>query len=525
MSTRKPPFLGRLAVQKGILTREQLMAALEVHESGPEARRFGAVLVEMGFVSQPQLAELVSEQNRLVEQIRAKRGAAAETGPAAPQGPQAPSPSAQPSPSQPGVASEAPMPEAAPAPVAAVPQPAKASLAPVAAAPSTPEAPPTPAAAAPPTATQAPAPAAAAAAPAGPALRVSGAPRDPAALDALLRQAVDRGASDIHVHSGAPVQLRLAGALTAEGSAVSPEHAEALLLNALSAEDAALLLERGELDVCHTVAGVGRFRANLYRQQGGLDGVFRHVPPTPPGFAELGLPETLEKFVDYHQGMVLVTGPTGCGKTSTLAALLNLVNERRPDHILTVEDPIEYVHESKRALVNQRSVERHTGSFARALRAALREDPDVIVIGELRDLETISLALTAAETGHFVLATLHTGSSIRTINRLVGAFPSNQQDQIRTMISESLRAVISQRLIPRADGQGRVPALETLVVNRAVANLIRENKTFQIQSILQTGTKQGMITLEQSVRQLLSEGTISEDEANQHLEESKEKAA
>jgi twitching motility protein PilT len=522
MSTRKPPFLGRLAVQKGILTREQLMAALEEHESGPEKRRFGAVLVQMGFVSQPQLAELVSEQNRLVEQLRAKRGVSAETGPAAPPVSQTSNPSAQPSPSQPEPVSAAPNPVAPPAPVAASPPASEAPPAPVAAAAPAPEASPAPVVAAPPTPAQSAAPGTA---PAGPALRVSGAPRDPAALDALLRQAVDQGASDIHVHSGAPIQVRVAGALTGEGPVVSPEHAEALLLNALSAEDAALLQERGELDVCHTIAGVGRFRANLYRQQAGLDGVFRYVPPAPPGMAELGLPETLEKFVDYHQGMVLVTGPTGCGKTSTLAALLNLVNERRPDHILTVEDPIEYVHESKRALVNQRSVERHTGSFARALRAALREDPDVIVIGELRDLETISLALTAAETGHFVLATLHTGSSIRTINRLVGAFPSNQQDQIRTMISESLRAVISQRLIPRADGQGRVPAVETLVVNRAVANLIRENKAFQIQSILQTGAKQGMITLEQSVRNLLSEGVISEDEASQYLEDSQEKAA
>jgi twitching motility protein PilT len=552
MGTRKPPFLGRLAVQQGLLTREQLIAALDEHERAPEPRRFGAVLVKMGLISQPQLVELVNEQNRLVEQQRARKAAAggqsapaarpqaraAEATPSAPARPMpaaAPSPgvdaapsAAAPSPSaDEAPAAAAPPPSADAAPAAAAPTPS-ADAAPAAAAPTPsadaarPDAPPAPEAGAPPQgaspdSTEAPA--------AGPALRVSGAPRDPAALDGLLRHAVEKGASDVHIHSGAPLQMRLAGALTAEGPVVEPEKAEGLLLNALSAEDAALLQDRGELDICHSIPGVGRFRANFYRQQAGLDGVFRFVPPSPPSLEDLGLPETLEKFTDFHQGMVLITGPTGCGKTSTMAAMLNLLNERRPDHILTVEDPIEYVHESKKALVNQRSVERHTGSFARALRAALREDPDVIVIGELRDLETISLALTAAETGHFVLATLHTGSSIRTINRLVGAFPSNQQDQVRTMLSESLRAVISQRMIPRADGQGRVAALETLVVNRAVANLIRENKTFQIHSILQTGAKQGMITLDQSVRQFLAEGVISEEEARRNMEDTQEKAA
>ena len=482
------------------------MAALEEHERAPEPTRFGAVLVKMGLISRPQLVELVNEQNRMVEQQRARQAAAGGPAAGTARPPAEEVHGAAPDRAAPNVPAQA-TPAAAPAPPAA---PAQSAPVPAPAAGDSSESANTVSSEAP---------------PAGPALRVSGAPRDPAALDALLRQAVERGASDIHIHSGAPMQLRLAGTLTADGADVSSEKAEKLLLNALSAEDAALLQERGELDICHTIAGVGRFRANFYRQQKGLDGVFRYVPQSPPSLQDLGLPETLEKFVDYHQGMVLVTGPTGCGKTSTMAALINLLNERRPDHILTVEDPIEYVHESKKALVNQRSVERHTGSFARALRAALREDPDVIVIGELRDIETISLALTAAETGHLVLATLHTGSSIRTINRMVGAFPSNQQDQVRTMLSESLRAVISQRMIPRADGQGRVAALETLVVNRAVANLIRENKTFQIHSILQTGAKQGMVTLDQSVRQLLADGVISDEQAAQHLEDKQEKAA
>jgi twitching motility protein PilT len=208
-----------------------------------------------------------------------------------------------------------------------------------------------------------------------------------------------------------------------------------------------------------------------------------------------------------------------------MAALVNLVNEERRDHILTIEDPIEYLHPSKRCLVNQRSVRRHTESFARALRAALREDPDVVVIGELRDLETISLAMTAAETGHFVLATLHTNDTIRTINRLVGAFPSDQQPQVRTMLSESLRAVLSQRLIPSADGQGRVPATELLWVNKAVGNLIRENKTFQIRSILQTGAAHGMSLMDQSLAQLVAAGTITKEEAARHAEDARKMAA
>ena len=203
------------------------------------------------------------------------------------------------------------------------------------------------------------------------------------------------------------------------------------------------------------------------------------------------------------------------------AALVDLINEERHEHILTIEDPIEYLHPSKRCLVNQRSVHRHTESFARALRAALREDPDVIVVGELRDLETISLALSAAETGHLVMATLHTNNAIRTLNRIIGAFPADQQGQVRMMISESLRVVISQRLIPRADGQGRVAAIENLVVNRAVGNLIRENKTFQIHSILQTGSSQGMILLDHSIKALLDAGTISREEALRNCEDAK----
>jgi twitching motility protein PilT len=346
------------------------------------------------------------------------------------------------------------------------------------------------------------------------------------ALDRILREGIARGASDIHFHSGVGVQLRVSGRLVAtDGPSLEATVAESVILGALPERERKLLDEHGDLDFCHEVAGAGRFRGNIYRQHRGLDAVFRFIPPDPPSLEQLGLPPALARLTAYHQGLVLVTGPSGCGKSSTLAALVNLINEERREHILTIEDPVEYVHRSKRCLVNQRSVHRHTESFARALRAALREDPDVIVIGELRDLETISLALTAAETGHLVLATLHTDNAIRTINRLIGSYPSDAQGQIRTMLSESLRAVVSQRLIPRADGKGRVAAIETLIVNKAVGNLIRENKTFQIQSILQTGAAQGMALLDASIRQHVQSGAIAREEALRYCAEPKNLSA
>jgi len=266
---------------------------------------------------------------------------------------------------------------------------------------------------------------------------------------------------------------------------------------------------------------VGRFRASIYRQQRGVDGVFRPIPTHPPTLEQLGMPANLARLTSYHQGLVLVTGPAGCGKSSTLAALVNLINENRPDHILTVEDPIEYVHTSKRAVINQRQVVTQTATFASALRAALREDPDVIVIGELRDLETISLAITAAETGHLVMATLHTNNTIRTINRILDVFPPKQQPQIRAMVSESLRAIVSQRLVPTADGRRRVPALEILFVKPAISNLIRDQKTFQIRSILQTGRSEGMCLLDDSLLDLVKSGTITKEAARRICDDPK----
>ncbi|HEX3531730.1 MAG TPA: PilT/PilU family type 4a pilus ATPase [Thermoanaerobaculia bacterium] len=345
-------------------------------------------------------------------------------------------------------------------------------------------------------------------------------------LDAILEYAVERNASDIHVHSAAPLKMRINGRLQEiEDEVLDRDLAAAVLGEVLTPEQKSILDTLGQVDFAYTLPGKGRFRSNAYRQQRGTDAVFRAIPPEPPTLASLGLPETLARFANFHQGLVLITGPAGCGKSSTLAAMINIINQERHDHIITVEDPIEYLHRSQKCVVNQRQVGRHTNSFARALRAALREDPDVIALGELRDLETISLALTAAETGHLVLATLHTSNSIRTINRVLGVFPPSQQEQIKTMISESLRAVISQRLVPRADDKGRVAALEVLVCNKAVGNLIRENKTFQIRSVLQTGSAQGMCLLDGSLAELVKQKVITREEAARQADDPQKFAA
>ena len=340
-------------------------------------------------------------------------------------------------------------------------------------------------------------------------------------LEEILAAGVGAKASDIHLHAGGPLKQRLLGELVVVEESIDSALVERMVAASLTPEQREQLRHEGELDYCFDLPGIGRFRANAYRQQRGLDAVFRSVSDRPPTLQELGLPDELKKYTDYHQGMVLITGPAGCGKSSTLAALVNHINENRDDHILTVEDPIEIVHPSKRCLVNQRHAGHHTKTFSRALRAALREDPDIIVIGELRDLETISLAMTAAETGHFVLATLHTANAVRTVNRMIGAFPSNEQDQVRAMLSESLRAVISQRLVPTADGQGRVAALEMLVINRAIGNLVRDQKTIQIRSSMQTGRAHGMYLLEQSLNELVAKGRITREVALSLAEEEK----
>lgn len=510
MSRDKPvPLIGRLAVQLKLIGMEQLSEATEVQGREPE-RNLGSIFVEKGFISSRQLERLVNVQAELIAKHRARKAAG---------GPVVPPPEIKLK--KRVVSSAPPATRAAPSRVGkgaaapAAPSQAPAAAVPVPTVPRPPESKPAPAA---PT----PVPAAATAV-AEPALELSIA--DPAEADCerlhqMLRDAVLAGASDIHVHAGAKPQHRVNGKLLALGAtSMDPEEAERLVAASLTVEERARLVRRGELDFCLSVDGIGRFRANAYRQQHGFDVTFRSIPAEPPTLDDLGLPRELAKFTNYHQGMVLITGPAGCGKSSTMAALVNLVNEEREEHILTVEDPIEVIHPSKRCLVNQRHAGCHTESFARALRGALREDPDIIVIGELRDLETISLAMTAAETGHFVLATLHTSNAVRTINRMIGAFPSNQQGQVRTMLSESLRAVISQRLVPTADESGRVPALEILVINKAISNLVREEKTVQIRSALQTGRSHGMVLLEQSLNELFKSGIVTREEALKNAED------
>ena len=499
MGDSNDALLGRIALHTKLISQDQLNQATDSQGRGGGRQRLGEILVEKGFINPSQLQKLLAAQKQVLAKQAAQRAAKTvasvlpepETGAASAIAPTPPR--SDPSLDRPASPASA-APRAAAAPVRTDPVAKTVSAEPVA------EATPNPRR--------------------GPAL--TGDPQAREALHAILRDAVAGGASDIHLHAGAPLRQRRNGVLEeASGPPLDPARTDAMLRSILTQEQATALDENGQVDLAYTLAGVARFRANLYRQQRGTDGVLRAVPDHPPSLEELGLPSSLARLTNYHQGMVLVTGPSGCGKSSTMAAFLNLVNEERTDHILTIEDPIEVLHSAKSCQVNQRQVRSHTESFGRALRAALREDPDVIAIGELRDLETISLALTAAETGHFVLGTLHTSSTIRTIDRLIGVFPPDQQTQVRTMLSESLRAIVSQRLVVRADGSGRVPVLEVLIVNKAISNLIRENKTFQIRSVLQTGASQGMCLLDSSLEALVKQGVITKEEALRNAEEPK----
>jgi twitching motility protein PilT len=341
-----------------------------------------------------------------------------------------------------------------------------------------------------------------------------------AALDRFLRFSVQSAASDLHLSPGHEPTVRLHGTLRKiKAPILKAEEAQALLLEALTPYQKKILESKRSIDFCYEVPGLARFRANVFWQRLGLAGTFRTLPSKVPTLAELGMPPVIERLLTYRQGLVLVTGPAGSGKTTTLAAMINYINEHRQEHIITVEDPIEIVHTHKRCTVTQREVHSHTESFGAALRAALREDPDVILIGEMRDLETISIAITSAETGHLVLGTLHTPGASRTVNRLVDVFPPDQVSQIRAMVSESLRGVVSQLLIPRADGKGRVDALEILVCTPAIANLIRENRTFQIPSLMQIGIKQGMRLMDKGLAELVMSGAIKEEEAVMRAED------
>jgi twitching motility protein PilT len=333
-------------------------------------------------------------------------------------------------------------------------------------------------------------------------------------LRTLLTFAKEQGASDLHLSAGQPPALRLRGEMVRlDMPPFTPEETKAAVDAILTEGQKKAFEERKDLDFAFAIHGVSRFRANLLLQQRGMAAVFRVVPAEIQTLEALGMPKVLKDLASLEKGLVLVTGPTGSGKSTTLAAMVDFVNETTRGHILTIEDPIEFVHTPKQCFINQREVGPHSVSFENALRAALREDPDVILVGELRDLETTQLAISAAETGHLVFATLHTNSASKTIDRIVDIFPSGQQSQIRTMLSESLEGVVAQTLMPTKDGKGRVAALEILVGVPALRNLIREDKTSQILSVIQTGAQHGMQSLDQSLRDLVMQGKLTREQA------------
>jgi twitching motility protein PilT len=330
-------------------------------------------------------------------------------------------------------------------------------------------------------------------------------------IDDLLEQMAARGASDLHVTVGTPPAIRLRGHLERiEGvDPLSADDTQMLLYRVLSSEQQKQLEIKRQLDFAYAVPGVARFRVNVFFQREALGAAFRVIPHDIKSLEELGLPPSLHEFTAKPRGIVLVTGPTGSGKSTTLAAIIDEINRTRHDHILTIEDPIEFVHKHKRCVVNQREIGPDAVSFGEALRAALRQDPDVILLGEMRDLETISTALTAAETGHLVFGTLHTQSASSTVDRIIDVFPAEQQEQVRIMIAGSLQGVVTQALLPTADGSGRVAALEILFPDDAVRNLIRQGKVEQIYSIMQTGTSKGMQTMEQALAELVMRRVVT----------------
>lgn len=332
-------------------------------------------------------------------------------------------------------------------------------------------------------------------------------------IEELLRRTVHSKASDLHLTVGAPPTIRLHGEMEKlPYPELTRDVLRMMLIGILTGEQQNRFEDKRDLDFSIEIPNLARFRANFFVGRRGEGAVFRVIPTEIKSFGDLGLPPVLAEMARQERGLVLVTGPTGSGKSTTLAAMVDLVNSERAAHILTVEDPIEFVHPHKKCLVNQREVKVHTESFASALRAALREDPDVILVGEMRDLETISLAVSAAETGHLVFGTLHTSSAAQTVDRIIDVFPPHQQSQIRTQLSESLQGVIAQTLIPKIGG-GRVAALEIMTTTAAVKNLIREGKTFQLPSIIETGSNLGMQTLDQALQELVIKGTITPENA------------
>jgi twitching motility protein PilT len=334
-------------------------------------------------------------------------------------------------------------------------------------------------------------------------------------IDKLLARIREEGCSDLHITVGEPPIVRKRGKLDRldDLPALDARQAQKAIAQILDSRHKNAIRELGEVDFCHAIPDVGRYRVNAYMQRLGLCAAFRVIPNVPPTFADLRIPGRLTELLDYHQGIIIVSGPAASGKSTTLAAIVNLINETKADHVITLEDPIEFVHPVKMALVNQREIGSHSESFARALRASLRQDPDVIMVGEMRDVETIRMALMAAETGHLVVATMHTTSAHQTIDRLVGSFPPEEQQQVRMGLSESLKYVVCQQLLPRKDGQGRVAVFEVLKGTLSIGKLIRDNKTFQIPGMMQIGRSVGMQTVDQALMGLVEEGLIAAEEA------------
>lgn len=340
-------------------------------------------------------------------------------------------------------------------------------------------------------------------------------------LDKIFRTAVEYKASDIYITSGSKPILRVNGDITMieDHPVITPDMAKEFIFETMDADQQNKFTKEMDIDFALNIPEVARFRVNAFWQRNGMAAVYRLVPAKIRTMDDLGLPQQLKKILQYKNGLVLVTGPTGCGKTTTLASIINELNITQKQHIITVEDPIEFLHENKSSVIDQREVGVHTTSFGRALKATMREDPDIILVGELRDLETIALAITAAETGHLVFGTLHTSGTSKTVDRVIDAFPPEQQNQIRSQFSENLRCVIWQTLVKRKDGKGRVAAYEIMFNNNAVSNMIRQNKTYQLPSVLETGMAEGMQTMKRSLMGLLEQGIISDETVKENWTE------
>ena len=344
-----------------------------------------------------------------------------------------------------------------------------------------------------------------------------------AKIDALFRMMKEQGASDLHLSSGAPPIFRLHGEMSRLNfKTLTHDELKLILYEILSEKQIAEFEASRDLDFAYAIPDLARFRGNYLMTHRGIAAVFRIIPSKILSADDLSLPEGVRRMTHFKKGLVLVTGPTGSGKSTTLAAMIDLINATRKEHILTLEDPLEFIHENKMSLLNQRQIGEHSDSFKNALRAALREDPDVILVGEMRDLETISLAMSAAETGHLVFGTLHTNSAAKTIDRIIDVFPKDAQEQVRAMLSESLKGVVCQQLLKTADGKGRVASLEIMLGTPAIGNLIREGKTFQIPSIIQTARKDGMQLMDQHLLDLLKTKTIAPEEAYRCAQDKKQ---